>query len=418
MQANLFYVEQALKNHRKFFKYLALFAFVVIGYFTVYRAAWSPTERTDYTVYLAAGQAVLDGVNIYEVQSARGWNYVYPPPFALLLPIFALMPKILGAIIWYLLSVFSILAGIEMSVRMLEMATNRSYDRHVLYAWVLILLAVVLVGGTMRCQASEFMIALIIGAFYFYFKKNLPLSALCLSAAILLKVFPITLLAYFFIRKQWKLMVYVFAGLFFLGWVIPSIFWGVDQNIAYIHDWFKIVAGPVLQSRNGRTDSVLFTQLLDTAKPRNQSLEALLLTLGVYAEYTKYYVVVIALSMLGVLLLLSRKTLSAAQELLLCSGFIIWHLIIPPISEGHYFGVLIMPLTILLGLLMYFRDVQLQNFLQYKNHTNIITLVVLMAMILMNFNSTELMRPLCIASLLLYFFSTYYIKHSQKFKRV
>ena len=157
MQANLFYVEQALKNHRKFFKYLALFAFVVIGYFTVYRAAWSPTERTDYTVYLAAGQAVLDGVNIYEVQSARGWNYVYPPPFALLLPIFALMPKILGAIIWYLLSVFSILAGIEMSVRMLEMATNRSYDRHVLYAWVLILLAVVLVGGTMRCQASEFM---------------------------------------------------------------------------------------------------------------------------------------------------------------------------------------------------------------------------------------------------------------------
>ena len=177
-----------------------------------------------------------------------------------------------------------------------------------------------------------------------------------------------------------------------------------------------MVAGPVLQPRTDRADSVLFTQLLDTTKPRNQSIEALLLTLGVYAEFTKYYVVAIAMFMLGMLWLVSKKAVSLQQELLLCSAFVVWHLIIPPISEGHYFGILIMPVTILLGLLFYY-DQQKENVSHYKNQKKMLILTMVIAMIFMNFNATELLRPLCIVSLGLYVFLIYHIVQSEKMQR-
>ena len=41
-------------------------------------------HRTDFTVYTKAGQAALAGENPYAVTNARGWSYLYLPPFALL----------------------------------------------------------------------------------------------------------------------------------------------------------------------------------------------------------------------------------------------------------------------------------------------------------------------------------------------
>ena len=38
---------------------------ISVGISTVYRAAWDDIQRTDYTVYTAAGQAVLDHTDIY-----------------------------------------------------------------------------------------------------------------------------------------------------------------------------------------------------------------------------------------------------------------------------------------------------------------------------------------------------------------
>src|SRR5262249_27080204 len=41
-------------------------------------------HRTDFTVYTGAGAAFFDGRDPYQVTSPRGWYYLYPPLFALL----------------------------------------------------------------------------------------------------------------------------------------------------------------------------------------------------------------------------------------------------------------------------------------------------------------------------------------------
>ena len=62
-------------------------------------------HRTDFTVYTEAGAAFFDGRDPYQVSNPRGWRYLYPPMFAILVaPLHALPP--MGQVgVWFVLSV-------------------------------------------------------------------------------------------------------------------------------------------------------------------------------------------------------------------------------------------------------------------------------------------------------------------------
>ena len=72
------------------------------------RAAFDPAHpdrhRTDFTVFPEAGAAFFDGRDPYEVSNPRGWKYLYPPFFALVMaPLHALDPQAQG-LVWFFLS--------------------------------------------------------------------------------------------------------------------------------------------------------------------------------------------------------------------------------------------------------------------------------------------------------------------------
>ncbi len=61
-------------------------------------------HRTDFTVYTEAGAAFFDGRDPYAVTNPRGWGYLYPPLFAILVaPLHALDPQ-LQVVVWFLLN--------------------------------------------------------------------------------------------------------------------------------------------------------------------------------------------------------------------------------------------------------------------------------------------------------------------------
>ena len=70
-----------------------------------------PTQRnvhmTDVTVYTEAGAAIFDGRDPYLVTSPRGWHYLYPPLFAMVLaPLAGLYPQ-WQVVIWFAVSVLA-----------------------------------------------------------------------------------------------------------------------------------------------------------------------------------------------------------------------------------------------------------------------------------------------------------------------
>jgi len=61
-------------------------------------------HRTDFTVYTAAGAAFFDGREPYQVASPRGWHYLYPPMFALLVSPLAALDLKSQVVVWYIIS--------------------------------------------------------------------------------------------------------------------------------------------------------------------------------------------------------------------------------------------------------------------------------------------------------------------------
>lgn len=377
-----------------------VFAVMVIsvGISTVYRAAWDDIQRTDYTVYTAAGQAVLDHTDIYAAHNARGWNYVYPPPFALLLAPLAKLPGTVGSLLWYLLEVVSMIATSAMAVVMLERDIP-DHHRNIVYAVPLLSLCTLLVSGTMRCQASAFMIVLMVASFHWHFRGKPTLAGLSLAAAAVLKVFPLALLLYFVVRRQWRTVLATVGGIVVLTLLLPSLFWGWQHNIDIFARWLELVGRTALMANTDIAhSSPLFSQLLDAAKPRNQSLESLFLSASMAPTVTKLSVAAIATLMLGAMTWASARVSDRSGELALASAFMIWSLLIPPVSETHYFGALVMPLTTVLGMILY-------GSLDERRQRLSISLLaasMISVMCLIGFNSTALIRPLCLASLALW----------------
>ena len=61
-------------------------------------------HMTDFTVYTDAGAAFFDGREPYDVTNIRGWKYLYPPLFALLVALLAGLPSTWQAAVWFILS--------------------------------------------------------------------------------------------------------------------------------------------------------------------------------------------------------------------------------------------------------------------------------------------------------------------------
>ncbi|MCS7306906.1 MAG: DUF2029 domain-containing protein, partial [Thermoguttaceae bacterium] len=62
-------------------------------------------HKTDFTVYTTAGGAFFTGENPYEVTNPRGWKYLYPPLFALVVAPLSLLPPAEQCLVWYFISV-------------------------------------------------------------------------------------------------------------------------------------------------------------------------------------------------------------------------------------------------------------------------------------------------------------------------
>ncbi|MDR1968420.1 MAG: DUF2029 domain-containing protein [Burkholderiaceae bacterium] len=394
-----------MRSQRVFYVFLFL-CVIALGAQAVYRAAFNDIERTDYTVYTAAGQALLDHRDMYLAENARGWRYVYPPPFAILLVPLAQIPLWLGALIWYLLSAAAIGAAVLMSAALLGDGQEGARKPQLLYGLPLLCVVSLLISGTLRSQASPFMYFLMIAAFYFQLKERPIAAGFSLGCAALLKVFPIVLIVYFVMRRQWRAVLACAATGVLLGIVLPSLYWGWQFNLDQIVRWIEVVGQPAMMQNVDRAQNTdLYGQLLNTLKPRNQSLESLFLTFGMPPDWTRYAVAASAVLMLAAMWFAARRRPRGADhaarmlaEGLLCGAFICWSLLVTPISETHYYGALLLPLTLLAG----YADQYSPSERHKRLYLTAGAAFMIVVMVLTAVRETSLWRPLCICTLLLW----------------
>jgi hypothetical protein len=318
-----------------------------LGYVTVSRAT-KAFKRTDLTCYLVAAESVLrGGADLYRVTNERGWNYNYPPLFAIVMVPFTKVSLFWASLGWYVISLGLLAWALRMCVAMLPGGPSDN-NRWLLYALPPVLMGWPVISALMRGQASVLLMWLVVAAVYNSYKGREMLGAASLAGAIVLKVFPVLLLVYFLWRRQWRLVAGTIAGVALGAFVMPAAVLGWQNNRALLQEWMDVVGKPALNIMAADPESHRYQELLNLARGRNQSLQAILArVLGVARN--REIAAGIAVAMLAGTILAGRRA-GPRGELLTVSAVVAWNVVTPPVSETHYFVLLLLPLAALVWL--------------------------------------------------------------------
>jgi len=327
---------------------ILLFAF--FAWITLFRAGpygapghqWgSPAHRTDFTVYRDAAEAVLHGQDPYIIRNVRGWAYVYPPPYSIVMIPFALLPLPVSVLAWYFVCAGLTISAVSMSGRLAATGVTSERKRLAILFIPALIVSVWFTVGLTRGQASVLMSWLVIAAIFWEKKGRTAAGAACLGGAVLLKAFALTLLCYYVWRGKWKMVAATVVAILLGGLIVPSAVFGWHGNLHYIGEWTHEVAGPALGSESSRSHSELYDQLLSMERPRNQDLGSVLQRLA-EGNQTRLMVLALAAALALPIWILGRKA-NAHSEPLILGAVVVWMLLVSPVAEDHYFSLYVLP---------------------------------------------------------------------------
>ena len=84
---------------------LTIWGYVSIGPNGRLEPGRTDQHKTDFTVFTEAGAAFFDGRDPYRVTNPRGWHYLYPPLFALVVAPLSVFDTESQVVIWYVVNV-------------------------------------------------------------------------------------------------------------------------------------------------------------------------------------------------------------------------------------------------------------------------------------------------------------------------
>jgi hypothetical protein len=366
-------------------------------------------HKTDVTVYIEAGRAFFDGRDPYEVANIRGWKYLYPPLFALLISPLANLTEPWQATVWFAISLLMCF-GIYFECRRLlkhilaaEETRTQGESRLNVPVWISIAAAGTTVLPALNClQRGQMGIALLYPLLLGFrlivagrSRRGWLVGGMILALPVALKLTPLLPVACILfvciltagstaIRRptldqggpQTRLpqrAVWSTAGclagsaLFFL--LLPASLVGWDKNLHYLETWHEKVATKV---NDVRTND--FGENVDS--PRNQSLANAAYRFGNWAAYefaggpfdaktgkehgsmpmdaplaSQMLLVLRCLALVILLLVAIRAGLSASPLLggVALGLSSVATLVVSPVARGHYF-VLFLPAALFVPL--------------------------------------------------------------------
>jgi hypothetical protein len=345
---------------------LALFlaALVVFCGITVARSAFLPTRLGDWNVFTRAAWAVRTGGDLYDVTDDKGFHYLYPPLFAILLTPLAdapagvartwMLPYSATVAIWYVLNV--IFAGLAMHLlaSALERASplggaeglshqNRRWWR--LRMWP-VLACLPAVGHTlMRGQVGLLLLLLLCGLLAATVRKQSFRAGCWLAAAICLKVIPAFLLVYPLWRRDWRCLAGCAAGLAIGLFAIPAAVRGPRQTWQDYRRWNEVM---LLPAAGAGRDQSRARERIDVTATDSQSISAAIHNTVFLNRYTRPrqsppWIRLTALCLVGLMTLVtfrvSRGTApnDGTAITLTLGSLIVIMLATSPVCHLHYF---------------------------------------------------------------------------------
>jgi len=343
---------------------LFLAALVVLCGITVARSAFLPTRLGDWNVFTRAAWTVRTGGDLYDVTDDKGFHYLYPPLFAILLTPLAdaragfprtwMLPYPATVAIWYVMNVAFAALAMHLLASVLERTTPlagaEGCSPHSRRWWRLrvwpVLACLPAFGHTLvRGQVGLLLLLLLCGMLAAIVRKQSFQAGCWLAAAICLKVIPAFLLVYPLWRRDWRCLVGCVAGLA-LGLVaIPAAVRGPRQTWEDYRRWNEVM---LLPAAGAGQDQSRARELMDVTATDSQSISAAIHNTVFLNRYTRPrqsspWIRLTALCLVGLMTLVTfRVSRGTAPDdgtaiTLTLGSLIVIMLAASPVCHLHYF---------------------------------------------------------------------------------
>lgn len=217
-------------------------------------------HRTDVTVFTEAGAAFFDGRNPYAVENPRGWNYLYPPLFGLMVAPLSVLDPVSQNVVFYAISVVLAFATYHEAYRLCSWLSGRELAARS-GIWIAACGAMAMLLPTLECfQRGQVGVALtyslLLGlrlAVEAQRPTSLLLAGLVLAWPVAVKLIPALPVAYLvwlrcvaafrgghrdeYTRGALGLGLGVAAGLFLFLLLIPAGLLGWSRNLGHLRTW-------------------------------------------------------------------------------------------------------------------------------------------------------------------------------------
>jgi alpha-1,2-mannosyltransferase len=188
-----------------------------------------------------------DGVNIWEKH-----NYPNPPIMAMLLKPLVLLPPVLGSLAWFYLKSFMAVAAIFLAFQLVE-TPGQPWP-----SWTKALAVALsirpIMGDLSHGNINLFILLLCVGALYCFRLRRDLAGGMALGLAIACKLTPALLVPYFLWKRCWKLVASCCLGLALFLWLVPGLYFGFEQNQAYLLTWHRNMIRPFIVDGTVTTD--------------------------------------------------------------------------------------------------------------------------------------------------------------------
>ncbi|MDZ4671757.1 MAG: glycosyltransferase family 87 protein [Phototrophicales bacterium] len=191
-----------------------LFTFADVGAF----------GRYDFIAYAKGAQALVDGISPYSPQFDQRHLYLYPPLLAqLLAPFIGILGEPSTASLWYWLNVGCIV-GIILLMR------RYTAPQHHIWLWVFPVIFFPITNTLYLGQVTIILAFLFMLTWHDYHQEKHIRAGMWLALACWIKVFPVFIVLYFILRRDWRVVRGVVIGGVALG-IFQILVSGIDMMI-------------------------------------------------------------------------------------------------------------------------------------------------------------------------------------------
>jgi hypothetical protein len=248
MRGRVFAFDTIGKPGRAEWLAMAVVAVLLLGFLPIVLHKTIVLGHGDVQVFFRAGWAIWAGFPLYEVTDHHGWTYHYPPTFALLMGPFAnappgypqpswALPYPAAIAVWYLINALCLLLALHVWANALERYWPLQTRPGLLQnAWALrfgpLLALLPFVGdGLARGQPAPVMLFLIVAYLALYAENRVAGAAFAFSLAISIKVFPVMLVVFPLLRRDWRFIAWAAAWSALLLIGLPAICVGSSATV-------------------------------------------------------------------------------------------------------------------------------------------------------------------------------------------